>query len=292
MTQPSRYRKTCYRSIEAKAPISNPRPSHHYRLQLSYNGSEFSGWQSQSHGSTVQDTIEATMQPLLGSLHRLVPASRTDTGVHALQQYASFRTFAPIASPLAFLQALQATLPNSIRLVHIDEVPRNFHPSKDATGKVYCYRLRRSSRETIPTPGYWPLYRNMSLDILRRELSALVGTHDFTSFCAADTEAVSKTRNMIDIVTEDTDDGILIWFAANGFLKQMIRIIVGSAVECATGKKNAASLSEILAKGSRLAAGRCAPADGLFLVQVAYGDPLKYPQPLHSIDDLFSMQDH
>lgn len=261
--------------------------AHQYRLQLSYNGTPYCGWQSQSHGITVQDTIEKALNHVLCAPHRLVPASRTDTGVHALMQFACFRSSTSITDLLTFQEQLTKQLPPGIQLHHICEVPTEFHPSRDATAKVYCYRVLKRQPKEARLPGYWYQYRPVDIACLKSELHSLIGTHDFTSFCAADLGANQLTRTISNIHVVENGDRLMIWFAGPGFLKQMIRIIVGSALEKATGKTTARTLLEILAAKSRLAAGRTAPADGLFLTRVSYKETAQYPVPDEEFDAIF-----
>lgn len=219
------------------------------------------------------------MASVLGHMHRLVTASRTDTGVHALEQYARFRSQGSITDLPLFLNDLNAKLPPTIRIFEVTDISNNldFHPSLDATGKVYCYRILQSTGAEPRPQGYWHLYRPIDAAQLTAELRSLIGTHDFSSFCAGDSTSKSKVRTLFDVQVHVQDREILLWFAGNGFLKQMIRIVVGCAVERATGKKTALPLLDLLSRQARPTAARLAPADGLFLAQISYGQPLSFP---------------
>ena len=248
------------------------RPS--YCLEFSYQGTDFFGWQSQPHGNTVQDCLERAITEFFDEKVRLVAASRTDTGVHADQQFAVFRLQAARSLPANFIQHLNQILPASIRLKSIAPAAPTFHPSRDAVGKIYRYRLEL---DASPTPvafakasWVWRIYRQIDLNLLSRELMSLVGTHDFTSFCAADSGAANKVRTIDKIEIERKGNEVEIWFYGSGFLKQMLRIIVGTVVEFAGAVPGAKSVREVLAAKDRRAAGRTAPARGLTLMRVNY----------------------
>ncbi len=242
-----------------------------YGLELAYDGTGFYGWQSQPHGNTVQDYVEKTLAQTLALNVRLVPASRTDTGVHAEQQYAIFRVPDALEWTDAVIPVLNATLPRSIRVKSVFIPALGFHPRVHAKAKVYCYRLLRDSRPTSDLSArHWRIYRPLNVALLRSELQALVGRNDFSSYCASGTSVKSKVRTISSIDVIERGDEVELWFTGEGFLKQMIRIIVGSAVPFACGSPGASDLKTILAARNRLLAGKTAPAQGLTLHRVVY----------------------
>ena len=253
----------------------------HYILELSYAGSGFFGWQSQPHRNTVQDRLEAALASVLGAPTRATGASRTDTGVHAAQQFALFVADAALDGPHAdaFCKAVQNALPPAIQVRRLARVPASHHPTRSAVQKRYCYRIRRCARRDASTdPRRWSVRKDINCAVLEAELKTLVGTHDFTSFCAADSSAVGKVRTLAAAQVVAQDDQIEVWFEGRGFLKQMLRIIVGSAVDCASGRPGAPTLTEILAQRDRRFAGRAAPAQGLTLESIALRIPQPWPQ--------------
>lgn len=240
-------------------------------LEMSYDGSGFFGWQSQPHGNTVQDVTEDVLASVLGTKVRLVPASRTDTGVHAEQQIAIFRLPPGTLPPDNFVQKCQALLPTSIVVKTCTPVQPRFHPRQDAKRKVYCYRLfcDRSPEITLKLK-HWRIYRALDLKVLRFELQSLVGTLDFRSFCAGDVEIKNSIRTIFSVDVIENGPAIELWFVGNGFLKQMIRIIVGSAVSYACGRPQARPLQDLLLAKNRAGAGKTAPGSGLTLERIIY----------------------
>jgi len=243
-----------------------------YKLNLSYNGSEFFGWQSQPHRNTIQDRCEAALKTIIGKDIRIRGASRTDSGVHADEQIAVFRTENSVGDLDRFLLRFNCSLPSTININAIEEVPLSFNPCRHATGKIYCYTLYLDSSPTSHLPPFnWRIYKPLNIELLQAEIKSLQGTHDFSSFCAADSNAKSKVRTIFDTKFKHSDNKIEIWFYGSGFLKQMIRIIMGTVVELAKGDKST-SLQEILQAKDRLRAYSAAPAQGLCLKRILYSE--------------------
>lgn len=242
-----------------------------YCLELTYDGSGFFGWQSQPHGNTVQDVTESALAVLLGEKVRLVPASRTDSGVHAAQQFAIFRVSEGLIPPEDLVLKLNELLPATIKVRWMFKVTDTFHPRKDAKSKIYCYRLYiDSSLNSDLVKGHWRLHRPINLNRFRTELATLVGTHDFTSFCASGGKITTCVRTIDAITIKELNNSISVRFSGPGFLKQMIRIIMGSAVATAGQTSKADSLLSILAQKNRKSAALAAPGEGLTLEQILY----------------------
>ncbi len=242
-----------------------------YCLELAYEGTSFFGWQSQPHGNTVQDKIESALAELLGEKVRLVPASRTDSGVHAAQQFAIFRVTDGLIPSDDLAIKLNERLPDSIRVRSMFKVTDTFHPRADAKRKIYCYRLYiDESHKSDFIKAHWRLYKPLDTNRLRIELAALVGTHDFTSFCASGGKITTCVRTIDSITVEHHENSISVRFSGPGFLKQMIRIIMGSAVAAAGLTSKAESLASILAQKDRNRAALAAPGEGLTLEQIVY----------------------
>jgi tRNA pseudouridine38-40 synthase len=266
----------------------------HFKLTLSYDGSPFHGWQVQPGLSTVQGCLAAAIAQVTGQ-HLLPQGSgRTDAGVHALGQVASFTLRAEI--PAANLhRALNRVLPPSIRIDRLNLVDASFHARHSALGKLYEYRIfeRRELSTTGPPPPericspflapfVWDCRWPLDLASMQTASLALVGTHDFTSFAATDPD-----RALAD---EDADTGpnpvktihsaswtrnqhtLAFRVHGSGFLHHMVRNLVGTLVDVGRGSLHASDIPRILAARDRSRAGPTAPASGLFLVQVFYDD--------------------
>jgi tRNA pseudouridine38-40 synthase len=242
-----------------------------YCLEIAYDGSSYFGWQSQPHGNTIQDNIETALEKVLITKVRLVPASRTDTGVHAAQQFAIFRIPPGTVVPNGLVLALGKLLPASIKVRCMFKVPTNFHPRQDAKIKVYCYRIfLDDSHNSNLVKAHWRLYKPLDICKLRTDLLTLTGTHDFTSFCASGGNITTCVRTIDSIGVEQNGQSITIRFRGPGFLKQMIRLIIGSAVSANGQTSNWISLKEILDAKNRNAAAQAAPGEGLTLEQILY----------------------
>lgn len=261
------------------------------RLSLGYNGESFHGWQSQPDGTGIQDAVEAALATVLREKVRLTSSSRTDTGVHAEHQVATFRTHSAI-EPYRLVRGLNALLPSAVRIRDAADATLSFHPIHSAKGKIYRYRIWRAAGITpFVAPYVWHLTNPLAIDAMVVAATAFVGTHDFTSFCASDSSAVSKVRRILDVRIVSAGPLIEMWFCGEGFLKQMVRNIVGTLVAVGQGKVAADAVADLLATRDRRATPATAPALGLCLVQVCYenapnldallGTPLKgYNLPL------------
>jgi len=241
-----------------------------YRIDLQYNGAQFHGWQSQPSKRGVQNYLESALALMLKHPVQAIAASRTDTGVHAEHQVAIFRT--PVPFDLArWLRSLYGLLPESIGVSSIQEVSRGFHPAHDSTGKAYRYRLWCGpTRSPLVAPYVWQIFADCDIGKLRAAAQGFIGTHDFTSFCAADSSAKSKVRTIVELQVHEQGPLVDIWLSGHGFLKQMIRIMVGTLVDIGVGRMPAAVVKDLLVLGDRRRASRTAPAQGLSLVEVYY----------------------
>ena len=241
----------------------------HYRMDLAYLGTGLFGWQSQAMGRTVQDHLEQALAIFLRHPVRILGASRTDTGVHAAHQVATFKSAVPYDEQ-RWLKALEHLLPKTIGVRSILPVPAAFHPMR-ATGKVYLYRIWRGPTvDPFVRQLVWRLMPDIDLALLRAETSAFVGRHDFSAFCAADSSAKTKTREVYAVECHEHGAELRIWVVGKGFLKQQIRIMVGTLVEVARGKRAPGAVTALLQGGDRTAAGRTAPAEGLTLMRIVY----------------------
>lgn len=240
------------------------------RLTLAYNGEDFHGWQSQPSGRGIQDSLEKALHTLLKSKIRVTASSRTDTGVHAEHQVVTFKTHEAVDFH-RLVRGLNALLPRSVRARDAREVSHDFHPIRSAVAKVYRYRIWRTVGITpFVSPYVWHNTLKLNLEAMRTASKFALGQHDFTSFCAADSTTKTKIRTINDIRIVESGPLIELWFVGEGFLKQMVRILVGTLVAVGQGRLPTDSIEGILAAKDRRAAPGTAPAGGLCLVKVCY----------------------
>ena len=246
-----------------------------YLLDISYHGKNFNGFQSQLDGSGIQDHIEKSLGIYLREKIRIKGSSRTDSGVHAFGQKALFKTTRVIEEK-KFLLGVNSILPREIGLRGITEVPKDFDPIFLAKAKVYRYTLHLGRCFNPFLFDYiWSVPRNLDLDLLQSSLKNLEGQHDFTSFCNTDTNVKTKIRRILETKVIQFEDSIDIWFLGEGFLKQMIRIIVGTLVDLSLDKIQDKTILQILNEKDRKKSGQTAPASGLSLVEVFFENPPK-----------------
>jgi len=244
-----------------------------FKLVLEYDGTRYSGWQRQLNAPTVQAAVEEALAAISQTRLTVVGAGRTDAGVHALGQVASFKTDRGL-SPRAWLRALNAHLPADISTLSVDEVPDEFHARYSATGKLYEYHiLNRSERAALLRERAWTVYHPLDIEAMTTAAAALRGLHDFSSFETAPTDNTNPHCRMQQSELRRQGDLIVLSFYADRFLKQMVRSLVGTLVEVGRGKRSASEMPTILNARSRPAAGKTAPAHGLYLVKVDYEKP-------------------
>lgn len=240
------------------------------RLTLAYDGAPFHGWQLQPDSPTVQGHVLAAARPLFGEDVRLIGASRTDAGVHALRQTASLSGRSSLA-PAAVVGALNAALPPEIRVLDAADADPGFDARRHALGKRYLYLLDTGA---VPSPllRRWAWHVGVPLDVaaMRGALRGLLGLHDFSAFCAsAGRDAGPDCRvRALHVLRRRGRMAILV--SADRFLHHMVRVIVGSAIEVARGARPPGWIAEVLASRDRTRAGPTAPARGLTLVRVLY----------------------
>lgn len=246
-------------------------PRRNLRLRLAYDGTEFHGWQIQPSVRTVQGELGTALARLLGGRVRVIGASRTDAGVHAREQIASVAGVPGRIGCDELARALNALMPEDVVILGVAEVPEGFHARFSAIGKRYRYRIRHETlREPWSRAHVWHVPRPLDVPAICAEAAALVGTHDFSSFQATGSRVASPIRSMRSI--EVRRDGAEIWvdLVADGFLRHMVRNIVGTLVEVGLRHRPAGSTRVTLMARDRGAAGPTAPAHGLWLEQVFY----------------------
>ena len=240
------------------------------KLVLEYDGTCYSGWQRQPNHPTIQETIERAIHQVSQATVSVIGAGRTDAGVHALGQVASFYTARdwPASS---WMRALNAVLPKDIAVCSSALMNDHFHAQHDARGKLYTYRiLHRSARPTVDRAFMWHIYRPLDETAMQESTATLIGAQDFSSFEGSLTDNTNPICNLQRLAVTRHHDHIYIEAYADRFLKHMVRSIVGTVVEVGLGKRAPDSLTEVLRARDRSAAGLTAPAHGLCLMRVDY----------------------
>jgi len=243
------------------------------RIALAYDGTDFHGWQVQPDLPTIQGTLEVVVSEIEGAFVRVEGSGRTDAGVHALAQVAAFSIANPI--PVENLKrAMNRLLPRSIRVLAVEEAAADFHPRFQARAKTYEYRIWRGEI-CRPFERLYVLHHPYPLDLERMIDAARVfeGEHDFSAFAAADErdeEGASKVRTIFSSHLAPPGERLVYRVRGSGFLKHMVRNMVGTLLEAGKGNLDAEGVCALLAPGVNVKAGPTAPARGLFLVGVEY----------------------
>lgn len=241
------------------------------KLTIAYDGTDFVGWQRQESGISIQGAIEDALAKIDGAPVTLSGAGRTDAGVHALGQVASARIAARLDDQ-TMGRALNANLPGAIRVTAVETVPDDFHARFSARGKSYEYRIWNGAAIPPFIRLYaWHIPEPLDLDPMREAARAIVGEHDFAGFRSAQSVNHTTVRRIWTAAWRASGDGLLVFdISGEGFMRYMVRSLVGTLVEIGRGQRPAADLGRLLETPDRSAAGRTAPAHGLFLVNVAY----------------------
>ena len=253
----------------------------HVKLSMEYEGTNYHGWQSQKSGGTIQDILTETIRSITGEEVTLTAASRTDAGVHALEQVAVFGTESKL-EPGVIMRALNAKLPADIRIMDAEEAGPDFHPRYDAGRKSYFYLISDSRRHSAFLNRYiWYVHSALDTSRMAEAASLILGEHDFSSFRAAGCGAKHPVRTVYstDIARLDEmnfmtavlrGDFIRFRIEGNAFLRHMVRNIVGTLVEVGKGKMSVETFGRVLRSCDRTIAGPTAPAQGLFLEKIVY----------------------
>lgn len=239
-------------------------------LTLRYVGTRYHGWQVQPNGVTVQQVVQDAIERVTGVRAALTGCSRTDAGVHATMFCCAFDTQSPLRDG-KMVMALNAWLPPDVAVYRCQEVPDTFHPRYDARGKQYVYRLWNSpARHPFWEGRALHLRRPLAIEPMQQAAQAFLGTHDFSAFCSAGSTVEDHVRTVRESTVSREDELITFTVTADGFLYNMVRIMVGTLLDVESGRLTMADVATALETGARAHAGYTAPACGLYLNQVYY----------------------
>lgn len=242
------------------------------KLTVAYDGGAFAGWQSQTHRNTVQDKLEQAFQKISGQSVRVHGAGRTDAGVHALAQCAHVDLPKRGLSVESWTNALNATLPVTIRVLRCQYVSQNFHARFSAKGKVYRYRIWAGPiLPPLELGRVWHVSTPLDVDLLKAAGEKFVGTHDFAAFAANRGKKEEEARRTIHSVqVRRRGPRVTIEIAGGGFLYKMVRLMVGAMTRVAFGKMELSEITVRLKSGRAGGSRFVVPAEGLYLVKIWY----------------------
>lgn len=240
------------------------------RLLIEYDGTAFHGWQSQINARAVQDEVSRAIKIVTGEDCILTGSSRTDTGVHALGQVANFWTDSKIP-PDKYVYALRSVLPEDIVIRRSEEVASDFHSRYSAKGKKYRYIIYNSEMSSaLLRNRAYHIPSKLDYNAMCKAVSYFPGTHDFSAFRATGSSVKTSVRTIFEAALDKDGDIICFTISGNGFLYNMVRIMVGTLVEVGLGKIDPDSIPDIIKGRDRKRAGKTAPAQGLYLEEVYY----------------------
>jgi tRNA pseudouridine38-40 synthase len=242
-----------------------------FKLIVEYDGAAYCGWQRQKNGVSIQQILDEAIALIVCEKVTLIGSGRTDAGVHAINQVANFKSFTLLPAEKIF-RGVNSVLPQDIVVKSLEEVSVDFHAQRDVQSKIYVYRIcNKGLRPVLGRNYFWFIRFPLNLEMMKKAAQYLIGTHDFSCFCATGTAVKDRVRTIIGIDIQAGADGLIeITVEARGFLKYMVRNIVGTLTEVARGKRNPQDMKEIISSRNRNIAGVTAPACGLFLKEVKY----------------------
>lgn len=240
------------------------------KVMIAYRGTKYHGFQRQNNALAVQEVVERCVSKVLNEPVTIIGCSRTDTGVHASNYCFNVHTSSSI-NCRGFVRGVNGELPDDISVLSCEDVPEDFHARFDCVGKEYIYKIHCSeSKNPFATDLMYHYRRPVHLDRIKKAAEYFVGEHDFSSFCADCSNISTPVRTIYSFKIENSGDSLIILVKGNGFLYNMIRIMVGTLIDVNEGVLEPDDIPRILAEKRRLSAGRTAMAHGLYLNRVFY----------------------
>ena len=260
------------RSTRHSPTTSSPGPRN-IRLLLEYDGTDFAGWQLQAARRTVEQELRRAVHAVTGEQPKLYAAGRTDAGAHAEGQVANFH-YSGRLSARRLAAALNAYLPLDVAVLNADEAPQGFHARYSASRRRYRYRYQdREARPALDRARCWHVGGRLDVPAMAESAAALVGAHDWTTFCSASEPPRDRVRTVHAAQVERRGRFVELDIVGDGFLRGMVRSIAGALAEVGRGRRQPAWLAEVLAARDRQLAPKTAPPAGLTLVEVLYEAP-------------------
>ena len=240
------------------------------KLTIEYDGTNYLGWQRQKVGNTIQGTLEEAIRVLTNETVETIGSSRTDAGVHAKGFVANFKTSSKIPAD-KYREAINHKLPDDIVILKSEEVDEEFHARYNAMGKTYSYSiLNREVPSAINRNYVYHVKRRLDIEAMREACNYFIGTHDFASFKSSGSSVKTTVRTISELYLEEQEDTIKIYVTGDGFLYNMVRIIVGTLIMVGFNKIKPNEIENIIKEKDREKAGICVPAKGLVLEKVYY----------------------
>ena len=240
-----------------------------YRMTICYDGTRFKGWQRLPGENTIQGRLESALSDIFGKSIEIHGSGRTDAGVHAAGQVASFT--APLYDRKRLLSQLRHRLPEDIGILSVDYVPERFHARLSATEKTYCYRVWNSSKPDVFGRLYrTPVPQTLDQKAMEEAMSLCLGKHDFLAFCSNKHFKKSSVRRLYEFSLRREGEELCFTLRADGFLYNMVRILVGTVLEVGMGQRKPNTIPALFESRIRENAGETAPARGLCLMEVRY----------------------
>lgn len=241
-----------------------------YKLCVEYDGTNYFGWQKQKNQVTIQETIEKALSQLLKEKVKILGAGRTDTGVHAINQYCAFKTEKNLPDS-AFIFGLNHLLPEDIRIKKVERVGDDFHVILSAKKKTYIYKiLNRFEPTALERNRCWHIYGELDINVMNESAKMIMGRKDFKAFRSSICSRLTTERTVYESFWKREGNYLIYQITADGFLHNMVRILVGTMVDVGMGKVTPLDFEKILKSGDRKKAGRTAPPQGLYLYDVFY----------------------
>jgi tRNA pseudouridine38-40 synthase len=249
-----------------------------FKITVAYDGGPFVGWQRQASGTSIQGLIEDALRELDERDVTVTGAGRTDAGVHAIAQVASFTLVRDTPADV-IVRSLNAKLPSEVRIRSAEEVASSFHARFDATAKTYRYRLWNADvLDPFERAYVWHVPGSLDIEAMSRAARLVEGRHDFAAFQTVGGAGGPTERVIMSSTLTAQRDGLLTYdVTGEGFLRHMVRAIAGTLMEVGRGRQRPEWICDLIASRDRAQAGRTAPAHGLFLVRVDYGDVQSNP---------------